>query len=243
MSETIKILNFVEPIAGAEDYCDEYYRTVHVPLIARTLRRDPRWVTYHQNRLVAGYDALGGFGKRPDRWRLVLLRGVAEEAADGRASHPNNPGLQRVVELDHPNFLSAITRLEAREVTVHDSLRTQTALTKYVAAFASDGEPASGGGTAADAFARAASAAAGCRLVLVNQVLGQVESTRVGRAVVPSDRYVAAPAFHHVVELYFDNPFDAHGFFASADTMERLHHGASGTEVFEVQESCGFDRR
>ncbi|WP_326640752.1 hypothetical protein OG884_37150 [Streptosporangium sp. NBC_01755] len=243
MSETIKILNFVEPIAGAEDYCEEYYRTVHVPLIARTLREDPRWVSYYQNRLVAGYDALGGFSKRPDRWRLVLLRGVAEEAGGGRAFRPNNPELQRVVELDHPNFLSAITRLEAREVTVHDSLGAQSALNKYVVAFASAGEMASGRSAAVDEFMEAASSAVGCRLALVNQVIGEVESTTVGQAVVPSDRYVAVPTFHHVVELYFDNPFDARSFFASADVLERLHYGESRTEVFEAQESCGFDRR
>ena len=239
----IKILNFIAPIAGAEDYCDEYYRTVHVPLIARTLRADPRWVSYHQNRLIASYDALGGFSKRPDRWRLVLLRGVTEESGAGRASRPNNFELQRVIELDHPNFLSAITRLEAREVTVHDSLHGQTALNKYVVAFASAGEASAAGRAAVDELAGVVSTAAGCRLALVNQVIGEVESTTVRGAVVPADRYVAVPTFHHVLELYFDNPFDAREFFASGEVLERLSYGDCRTEVFEAHESCGFDHR
>ncbi len=245
MTETIKILNFFKPLPGREEHSEEYYRNVHIPLIARTLRADPRWISYQQNRLVASYDPLGGFNRPPDRWRLVILRGRLEEAGPtGRSVRPNNPELQRVVELDHPNFLSAIARMEAVETTAHDTLRGQTSLRKYVVAIPEDEDRP--GRRAADTTERLVAglvSAPGCRLVLVNAVLGEVESTVKGSAVVPSGAYKDQATFARVVELYFDNPFDAATFFAEPARQELLLFDHPGTEVYAVEETCGFDRR
>lgn len=243
--DVIKIFNFVDPLPGRLEASERYYVDVHVPLIARTLARDSRWLSYYQNRLVAEYDALGGFEKESSRWRLVMLRGRVEQDGGQRAAaaRPNNAKLQRVIELDHPNFVGGIHRLEADETVVHDTLAGQTALTKFLICFPPNPSGAPLSAQAAAEVGEEAARSDGCRLVLRSDIRGEVGSTTVGRAIVPSSEYIETPTFAHIVELYFDNRLAPRGFFTDPAIQMRLNYADVAPEVFAVEETCGFDRR
>lgn len=243
MTEVVKILCFVQPIEGKQKYCEDYYTNVHVPLIARTLGNDPRWISYYQNRLIAQYDAFGGFQKASTRWRVVLLRGRQEEARADKANRPNNAELQSVIELDHPNFVGSLARMEARESIVWDRLTGQVALRKFLIAVPNaSGDPEQRAALVAGILALAEDNRS-CRLAIRNEILGEVETVKIGDAIVPSERYVAVPTFGDVLELWFDNRFEPQRFFGSEAVDLLLNYGDVVPEVFEVIETCGFDKR
>lgn len=246
MGEVTRILVFLTPIGDALERCEEYYTTVHVGLIARTLGGDPRWLSYYQDRLVAQYDANKGFNKSPERWRMVHLRGRTETEENGLAARPNNIELQRVIELDHQNFLGDLIRVEAVEDVLHNTLGRQVALQKYSVIFRSSREVVDPG-AALDAAARElvdlAKRAGGLRMAALNRVIGQVGTEQVGMSVVPSSSYVERPEFSGVLELWFDNRFTGEDFFAIDRVNEIVNYGALPAEAYKVAQTAGFDKR
>lgn len=242
-----KVMVLLQPLPDALERCERYYTDVHVRLIRRTLRDDPRWLSYYQDRFIRQYDADGGFRREPDRWRMVLLRGVTEPFQSGTAQRPNNSELQRVIELDHQNFVGDLARLEVEEGQLHNSLGQQVALQKYTVIFRRSDNDAEADGAAFSAAARQlaglAKSAPGLRLALANRVLGELDNAFVGASLVPIPRYRPQPSVSGILELWFDNRFSGEDFFALGATMEQLHFGALPAEAYTVLQTAGFDKR
>lgn len=247
----VKVISMIEPAANGLECSESYYRNVHVPLIRRTLLPDPEWLTYAQDRILAQYDGLGGFRKKPDRWRLVHLRARVPVGLDvGRrelASRPNPQLLKRVIEMDHPNFVGGLRRFEAAETVVRSALSDQTALKKYIVFAEEDTElpdsPAPYDNLVDTLSGAATATARGVRRLVRNDILGETEIETRGQALVPTDRRLPTTNLLGLVELWFDSRWGAEEYFASDEVVEIIHYGGLRATAYEVEETCGFDKR
>src|SRR4051794_30969932 len=61
------------PYLSVEE-CERHYTQVHMDMGTRFLRSKPAVVSYHVNKALWQADNAGGFRRKPDAWRMVLIR-------------------------------------------------------------------------------------------------------------------------------------------------------------------------
>jgi len=242
-----KTLSTFNPLtARGREECERHYTEVHTRFARHLLRDRHHVVSYHIDRAVAQYDVRGGFGQRPDAWRIVILR-----LQPGTRLGLSSEEQEQVVQ-DHRNCLRDLRSFRLSERVVLDELRGQTALVKYLFHFErAPGEEGVRGdaerlGEIADQLARRAEDGdVGLRLLVQDTVLSEQATEAVDE---PGQRSIGRLLEQTTkvgfLECYFDEQEWAEDLFVLPDVRALLldpHFAA--VRGYRVEEGCGFDHR
>ncbi|MGI5159141.1 hypothetical protein [Microbispora sp. CA-102843] len=238
------ISHFLPASTVTAEEADRYYLRVHTRFARHFLREKSQVISYHINQATAEYDLLGGWERRPQAFRYVVLRYLPGRGLD------YTDDLRETVVADHRLFLRELRPFRVREEVLLDRLTGQTALEKYLFEFdRADGVDVAAAREHLDGclavLAEEASSAFGIRQILVNHVIGEQATAPVDEpGQRPLPRILPSTSCQAFLELYFDQREWAEEFFARpvvrAVLQDRFWAAAHG---YRVEEQCGLDRR
>ena len=211
---------------------ERHYTSVHIPLVQRIFRHHSDDIfAYLPHRVVAQYDAAGGFRRRPDAWRFVVLH-------HGESLYLP-PEWKDIITADHAYCLENIASYGISE---ERTLVLSSAHHRTSAKYLMIDERTADGDDALDAITARACEASGVQAVTRNRVAYVLETTSLAApGQRTTDKRLETPVTD-ILEFWFDHYSWGRDFFATESVRTVLHAWSPNHRAYEVDVELAFSR-
>jgi hypothetical protein len=238
-----KTITRIAPASHGLEESERHYVAVHVQLARRLLPRQASMLAYSTLRVLRQRDAAGGWHRRPEAWRFIVLR--FDDAQD--TVFPEDT--RRRTADDHRNCLRDLRRTNVDEDVRLDRLCGQTALQSYLIEIdrrEAGEDPRAEIEAVVSALVGAGGRVGGLRRVTYNKVLSETETEALDEpGQLLTSRLLEDTDKLAYVEVVVDDAHFGRELFADAavETAVLACERVARCRVYEVDEACGFDRR